>query len=54
MDDDNSIFAKGSNGQSVFDETLPEKTGELSQLAPSINHTMEFALDEAYVITSPK
>lgn len=48
MDDDNFYFCQGSNGKSAL-MRLSRKTGELSQLAPSMNHTMEFAIDETYV-----
>jgi hypothetical protein len=46
MDDDNFYFCQGSTSALM---RLSRKTGELSQLTPSINHTMEFAIDDAYV-----
>ena len=49
MDDDNFYFCQmASNGHSSL-MRLSRKTGELSQLAPSINHTMEFVIDDASV-----
>jgi hypothetical protein len=49
MDEDNFYFCQmGSNGYSSLME-LSRKTGELKQLAPSINHTMEFVIDDANV-----
>jgi hypothetical protein len=49
MDDDNFYFCQmASNGHSSL-MTLSRKTGELIQLAPSINHTMEFVIDDANV-----
>jgi len=49
MDDDSFYFCQmASNGHSSL-MRLSRKTGELAQLAPSINHTMEFVLDEANV-----
>jgi hypothetical protein len=49
MDADNFYFCQmASNGQSSL-MRLSRKTGELTQLAPSINHTMEFVLDDTNV-----
>jgi len=49
MDADNFYFCQmASNGQSAL-MRLSRKTGELTQLAPSINHTMEFVLDDQNV-----
>jgi hypothetical protein len=49
MDDDNFYFCQmASSGQSAL-MRLSRKTSELSQLAPSINHTMEFVIDETSV-----
>jgi len=49
MDDDNFYFCQmAGNGQSSLMK-LSRKSGELSQLAPSINHTMEFVMDDANV-----
>jgi hypothetical protein len=49
MDEDNFYFCQmASNGQSSL-MRLSRKTGELSQLAPSINHTMEFVIDDRNV-----
>jgi hypothetical protein len=49
MDEDNFYFCQmASNGQSAL-MRLSRKTGELSQLAPSINHTMEFVVDDTAV-----
>ena len=46
MDDSNFYFCQmGSNGKSAL-MRLSRKTGELSQLAPSINHTMDFVVDD--------
>jgi hypothetical protein len=49
MDEDNFYFCQmGNNGYSSLME-LSRKTGELKQLAPSINHTMDFVIDDANV-----
>jgi hypothetical protein len=49
MDADNFYFCQmGGNGYSSL-MRLSKNTGELSQLAPSINHTMEFVTDEANI-----
>ncbi len=49
LDDDNFYFCQmAKNGQSAL-MRLSRKTGELSQLAPSINSTMEFVIDETNV-----
>jgi hypothetical protein len=49
MDEDNFYFCQmAGNGQSSL-MRLSRKTGELSQLAPSINHTMEFVIDDRNV-----
>jgi len=48
MDDDNFYFCQAHGGKSAL-MRLSRKTGELSQLAPSINHTMEFVIDETNV-----
>jgi hypothetical protein len=49
MDADNFYFCQmASNGESSL-MRLSRKTGELTKLAPSINHTMEFVLDDTNV-----
>jgi hypothetical protein len=48
MDDDSFYFCQADGGKSAL-MRLSRKTGELSQLAPSINHTMEFVIDETNV-----
>lgn len=49
MDDNNFYFCQmASNGHSSLMK-LSRKTGELKQLVPSINHTMEFVIDDANV-----
>ena len=49
MDEDNFYFCQmASNGQSAL-MRLSRKTGELSPLAASINHTMEFVIDDTNV-----
>jgi hypothetical protein len=49
MDEDNFYFCQmASNGKSSL-MRLSRRTGELTQLAPSINHTMEFVVDETNV-----
>jgi hypothetical protein len=49
MDADNFYFCQmNSSGQSALMK-LSKRTGEVSQLAPSINHTMDFAIDDANV-----
>jgi hypothetical protein len=49
MDADNFYFCQmAGNGQSSL-MRLSRTTGELAQLAPSINHTMEFVVDDTNV-----
>ena len=49
VDADNFYFCQmASNGQSSL-MRLSRKTGELTQLAPSINHVMDFTIDDANV-----
>lgn len=49
MDADNFYFCgMAKNGESAL-MRLSKSTGELVQLAPSINHTMEFVIDDANV-----
>jgi hypothetical protein len=49
MDADNFYFCQmASNGESSL-VRLSRKTGELAQLAPSINQTMEFVIDDTNV-----
>jgi hypothetical protein len=48
MDDDNFYFCVANGGKSALLK-LSRKTGELSQLAPSINQTMEFVIDDSNV-----
>jgi hypothetical protein len=49
QDADNFYFMQmNSNGQSALMK-LGKKSGEVAQLAPSINHTLDFIIDEANV-----
>jgi len=49
MDADNFYFCQmASNGYSALMK-LSKKSNELSELAPSINHTLDFILDDGYV-----
>jgi sugar lactone lactonase YvrE len=49
QDADNFYFMQmNSNGESALMK-LGKKSGELTQLAPSINHTLDFIIDEANV-----
>ncbi|HMH46050.1 MAG TPA: hypothetical protein VK557_21350, partial [Pyrinomonadaceae bacterium] len=49
MDADNFYFCQmASNGQSALMK-LSKKSNELSQLAPSIEHTLDFIIDDGYV-----
>lgn len=49
MDSDNFYFCQmGSNGHSALMK-LSKQTNELTQLAPSINHTMDFVIDDTSV-----
>ncbi len=49
QDADNFYFMQmNSNGQSALMK-LGKKSGEVTQLAPSINHTLDFIIDEANV-----
>lgn len=49
MDTDNFYFCQmNSKGKSAL-MRLKKATGELTQLAPSINHTMEFAMDQTSI-----
>ncbi|HEY0347584.1 MAG TPA: hypothetical protein VGC60_05460, partial [Pyrinomonadaceae bacterium] len=49
MDADNFYFCQmAGNGYSALMK-LSKKTNELSQLAPSIEHTLDFIIDDEYV-----
>jgi hypothetical protein len=49
MDADNFYFCQmASNGYSALMK-LSKKSNELSQLAPSIEHTLDFIIDDGYV-----